>query len=152
MKLVDRLARQFEIAFNTLLSVTFHVAAPSCDVIGILLFSFDICICADQLREQFLFSNTTLLLTCAARGVQPRNTCSGNDTGLSPSTSSCNCPTSLECGEFFLPSSCRQHTLTQEQLLFAMQEKALPSGGLSPVLLQSELSHIFLSHESPANG
>ena len=29
MKLVNRLVRQFAIAFNTLLSVTFHVVVPS---------------------------------------------------------------------------------------------------------------------------
>ena len=30
-------------------------------------FGFDICACADQLREQTLFSITILLLTCAVR-------------------------------------------------------------------------------------
>ena len=32
-----------------------------------VLLNFDIGICADQFREQFLFSITILLLTCAAR-------------------------------------------------------------------------------------
>ena len=50
MKLVNRLLRQFAMAFNTLLSVTFHVVAPSLDVFGIfssvltsvlVLFSFE---------------------------------------------------------------------------------------------------------------
>ena len=45
----------YRVAFNTFLSVTFHVVAPSCDVFGIFLCGFDICACADQLREQFLF-------------------------------------------------------------------------------------------------
>ena len=67
MKLVERLVRQFATVFNTRLGVTFHVVAPSCDVFGMFRLSFDICICADQLRQNFLFSITILLLTCAAR-------------------------------------------------------------------------------------
>ena len=57
MELVNRGVRQFATAFNTLLSVTYHVAAPSSDAFGIFLFGFDICTCADQLREQFLVSH-----------------------------------------------------------------------------------------------
>ena len=54
IKLVNRTVRQFAKEFNTLLSGTFHVVAPSCDVFEILPLSFDISICADQLQEQFL--------------------------------------------------------------------------------------------------
>ena len=55
---VNRLVRQFATAFNTLLTVTFHVIAPSWDVFGICLFGFD----------------TILLWSCAARRVHPRYT------------------------------------------------------------------------------
>ena len=67
MKLVNCLVRQFAKAFNTLLSVAFHVVPPSCGVFGVLLLGFDLYACDDQLRKQFLLSTTVLLLTCAAR-------------------------------------------------------------------------------------
>ena len=65
MKLVNRLVRQFALAFNTFSSVTFHVAAPSCDVFGNFLFTS--CKCADQLRKQFLFfhHNSGIDLCCS---------------------------------------------------------------------------------------
>ena len=84
VELVNRLVRHFATAFNTLLAVTFHVTAPSCDVLGICLFGFD----------------TILLWSCAARRVHPRYTWSVNDTGSSKPTcflqfcstsSACNC-------------------------------------------------------------
>ena len=52
MILVKCLVRQFSKAFDTLLSVTFHVVYPSCDALRFILLGFDICSCADQLREQ----------------------------------------------------------------------------------------------------
>ena len=48
-------------ALKTLLSVTFHVVAPNCNVFGMFHFGFDINAGADQLREDFLFSITILL-------------------------------------------------------------------------------------------
>ena len=54
IKLVNRLVRQFARAFNTLLSMTFHVVAPSCGVFGSIIIGVDICIGADQLQEQIL--------------------------------------------------------------------------------------------------
>ena len=86
VKLVSRLVRQFAFAFKTLLSVTFRVAAPSCDAFRIFLFGFDICACADQFENDYCFSVTSLLLTCAARWVQPRYTWSVNVIGSTKST------------------------------------------------------------------
>ena len=63
--LVDRLVRLFPISFSTFWGVTFHVVAPCCHVFGIFLLSFDICTLADQLREQFLFSKSTLVCNVA---------------------------------------------------------------------------------------
>ena len=34
VKFVNRLVRQFAMAFKTLLSVTFHVVAPNCNIFG----------------------------------------------------------------------------------------------------------------------
>ena len=70
LELVNRLVRQVATTFNTLLTVTFHVIAPSCDVFGICLFGFD----------------TILLWSCAVRRVHPRYTWSANDTGSSKPT------------------------------------------------------------------
>ena len=70
---------------------TFHVAAPHCDVFGILLLKLGTCICADQLRERCLSFHQILVLTCAARWIHPRCTWSRNDTGSSKSTCFCNC-------------------------------------------------------------
>ena len=78
-------------ALETFSSVTLHVASPSCDVFGILLFGFDNCICADHLRQQFsAFPSQTLFfdLCCSLR--KSKNTWSMNDTGSSKSTFFCN--------------------------------------------------------------
>ena len=56
VKLVTLFVRHFAKAFNKLLTVTFHVVFSS----------FDICACADQLREQI--SVSTLLVIRSIEG------------------------------------------------------------------------------------
>ena len=66
-KLVNRLVRHFATAFNTLLSVIFHVVAPSCDVFWNCLVSINICACADQPRKQFLhFHHNAVIDLCCS--------------------------------------------------------------------------------------
>ena len=74
MKLVDRLVRQFAMAFNTLLTVTLHVIAPNCGVFGIFLHGFDILICANQLREQFQFFQHNVLIDLCCSLNTTKNT------------------------------------------------------------------------------
>ena len=60
MMLVNCFIRQFAITFNTLLSVTFHDAVPSCCFwdFEFVRMSYDNNVC---------FSITIMLLTCVAR-------------------------------------------------------------------------------------
>ena len=55
MEFIDRLVRQFAIAFNTLLNVTLHVVAPRCDASGSFHLRFDIRLCANESRTFSVF-------------------------------------------------------------------------------------------------
>ena len=73
-------------------------------------------------RTLSVFPPLSLFLTCAARWVHPRYTWSKNDTGSYKSTSfGLVLPTSSAYAELILPSSCLQHTLTQEWSHFSMK-------------------------------
>ena len=60
--------RQFAFVFNTLMSMTFFVIAPCFKVSFALIFNYDVRVCADEFREEFLlFLYNSSIDFCACR-------------------------------------------------------------------------------------
>ena len=131
---VTRLVRHNAIAFNnTLLNVTFHVEAPSCDVFG-----FDICACGDQLREQQLFfHHISAVDLCCPLSASKMYLISEWYLVVPIDFLLQFRPTTLACSEFSMLFLCRRHGLTR--IIAVCDWHSLASEGFVPSFFNQNL-------------